>query len=60
GSLLIRTRRGKEHTVSPGDPLLRRASFVQRLLHRSRFTAIEQQEVGLVAPSEPSQKVGAA
>ena len=61
GQLLIRTRRGKEHVVSPNDPVLRRANLLQRLLHRARFTAIEQQEVGRpTSHGEPSPNVGAA
>lgn len=37
GRLVLKTRRGKTHTISPDDPLLRKAGFVERLLYRDRF-----------------------
>lgn len=37
GSLVLRTRRGKEHTVNFSDPRLRRATWWERLLYSSRF-----------------------
>jgi hypothetical protein len=41
GTLLLKTRRGKQHRVSPHDPALRRANWWQRLRHRARFEQIE-------------------
>ncbi len=37
GTLTLRTRTGKTHTVAVGDPLLRRANFWERWRHRDRF-----------------------
>ena len=37
GTLLLRTRRGKEHHISPDDPMLRRATWWERMLYASRF-----------------------
>ncbi len=42
GRLRLRTRRGKEHVISPDDPLLRRARWWERWLLASRFRAVEQ------------------
>lgn len=36
-TLVVRTRRGKEHTVSADDPSLRRAHWWERLLFWHRF-----------------------
>ena len=36
-TLVICTRRGKQHTVVADDPALRRASWWERLLFRHRF-----------------------
>ncbi len=40
GSLLVLTRRGKQHVVKADDPCLRRANLLQRLIYRSRFEAV--------------------
>jgi hypothetical protein len=40
GSLLLETRRGKQHSVRPDDPCLRRANLWQRLWYRDRFEAV--------------------
>ncbi len=37
GSLVLRTRRGKVHTVPESDPRLRKASWWERLLYAGRF-----------------------
>lgn len=42
GSLRIRTRRGKEHIVTPDDPSLYRPRWWQRLWLGKRFRAVEQ------------------
>jgi hypothetical protein len=59
GSLRLITRRGKEHTVAPNDPRLRRANLFQRLFYRSRFEAVEQQPLAPPA-SGPRQHIPAA
>ena len=41
GQLLLRTRRGKNHTVTPDDPWLRRARWWERWLYGNRFRSIE-------------------
>ena len=41
GSLVLRTRRGKMHTVSPDDFCLRAANFWERMWHRDRFEEVE-------------------
>ncbi len=40
GRLMIRTRRGKHHTISADDPNLRAANWLDRLLWRERFQEI--------------------
>lgn len=40
GDLVLRTRRGKQHTIRSGDRALRKASLWECLLYRSRFRAI--------------------
>jgi hypothetical protein len=37
GHIRLMTRRGKEHIVDPNDPLLRRASFWDRLFYKGKF-----------------------
>ena len=37
--ILVRTRRGKELKIQTGDPALRPASWLERLMFRSRFPA---------------------
>jgi len=41
GRLMIVTRRGKTREVTVGDPLLRRATWWQRLRYRDRFPSPE-------------------
>jgi hypothetical protein len=41
GRIRLRTRRGKEHIVTPRNPLLRRARWWERWLLGSRFRAVE-------------------
>ena len=45
GTLLLLTRRGKEHTVAADDPRLRRANWLEKILYRKRFPSLN-------APSE--------
>ena len=40
GTLLLRTRRGKRHSIRPGDPSLRKARWWERRMHRERFESI--------------------
>lgn len=42
GKLLLLTRRGKRHTVTPDDPRLRLARWWERWLHRDRFPNFDQ------------------
>lgn len=41
GTLVLVTRRGKEHEVAADDPRLRRANFWEKLFLRDRFPRIE-------------------
>lgn len=41
GTLLLRTRRGKEHVVRADDPNLRRANWWERWRHGERFAWAE-------------------
>ncbi len=41
GSLLLLTRRGKEHTVAADDPRLRRANWIEKILYRKRFPSLD-------------------
>jgi hypothetical protein len=36
-SLVVRTRKGKQHSIAAGDPNLRRTHWWERLLFRHRF-----------------------
>lgn len=47
GRLVLHTRRGKEHTVSADDPGLHRARWWERLLYRSRFASVLENEKAL-------------
>lgn len=40
-TLLVVTRRRKEHICKPNDPNLRRATWLERFLNRQRFEEIE-------------------
>ncbi|MFG0334589.1 MAG: hypothetical protein ACF8TS_14630 [Maioricimonas sp. JB049] len=42
GQLVLRTRRGKTHTISPDDPLLRKAGLIERLIYRDRFPRLDE------------------
>jgi hypothetical protein len=48
-AILVRTRRGKELRIPVDDPSLRPASWLERLLFRSRFPAF----VRMISVSEP-------
>jgi hypothetical protein len=39
-TVVVRTRRGKQHTLPDSDPALRRAHWWERLLLRSRFPSL--------------------
>ena len=43
GSLVLLTRRGKQHVLSADVPTLKRANLFQRWWHRGRFEAVAQQ-----------------
>jgi hypothetical protein len=40
GSLVVCTRRGKQHTIAAADPALRRAYWWERLWFRPRFPTL--------------------
>ncbi len=40
GTIIAETRRGKQHHIKPDDPSLKRASLLQRLLYRNRFSEL--------------------
>lgn len=46
GTLLLRTRRGKEHVVSPDDLALHKANWWQRWRYRDRFQEVEAGDGG--------------
>lgn len=54
GTLLLRTRRGKLHTIPANDLSLRGANWWDRLRYRSRFEAIE-----LEGHADPSAHIAA-
>lgn len=41
GTIVVRTRRGKEHLLEPDDRALRKARWWERLLYRDRFPPLE-------------------
>ncbi len=41
GQLILQTRRGKRHVVSPDDPLLRPMTWWERLLYRHKIPTID-------------------
>lgn len=46
GSIVLQTRRGKNHVVSSDDPRLRKASWWERLIYSSRFPEVSSQALG--------------
>lgn len=42
GSLILVTRRGKQHIIRPGTPCLRKANWWERLRFRSRFETVAE------------------
>lgn len=44
GNLVVKTRRGKVHTISAGDPRLRKANWLERWLFAKRFPTLENNE----------------
>ncbi len=42
GTILLLTRRGKQHTVTLDDPRLRRATLLEKLLRRKRFPSLNE------------------
>ncbi|RMF44774.1 MAG: hypothetical protein D6753_01735 [Planctomycetota bacterium] len=42
GTLLLKTRRGKEHRIPKNDPRLRHATLWERLRYRNRFPSLDQ------------------
>ena len=44
GFLILQTRRGKEHVISPNDPSLRSASFWEKLFLGKRFPQLPELE----------------
>ena len=45
GQMILRTRRGKQHTVSVDDPNLRKANIWERFWHRDRFDTMVEEVV---------------
>lgn len=45
GTLVATTRRGKKNTLRSDDPMLRRANWLEKLLHRSRFAPLKENPV---------------
>ncbi len=43
GRLVLKTRRGKTHTVSQADPNLRKANWWERRRYRSRFELLKSE-----------------
>lgn len=44
GNLVVKTRRGKVHTISTSDPRLRKANWLERWFFAKRFPALETNE----------------
>jgi hypothetical protein len=42
-TLVVQTRRGKQHRLASNDPCLRRASWFERLWYRDRFPQLKEQ-----------------
>lgn len=42
GRVVLKTRRGKSHTIPATDPNLRRAGLLDWLLHRNRFESVRK------------------
>ncbi|MGF1579052.1 MAG: hypothetical protein ACFCD0_06780 [Gemmataceae bacterium] len=45
GKLVVLTRRGKSHIISPDDPNIRRAAWWERFLYANRFPAVPAPEL---------------
>jgi hypothetical protein len=54
GSLVLRTRRGKEHVVAIDDLNLRRPNLIEKLFRRSRFTDFKPCQSGVSSQSLPT------
>ncbi len=52
GSIVLKTRRGKNHVVAEGDPRLRKARWWERLIYAGRFPSSEPTPPG--APQQVS------
>ena len=42
GTIVATTRRGKKNFLQADDPMLKRASLIERILYRSRFAQLQQ------------------
>jgi len=49
GRLLLRTARGKQHSIEVADPNLRRPNLIQRVMFRYRFQSAEAGATGVAA-----------
>lgn len=46
GTVLLKTRRGKQNRLDSDDPALRKAGLLTRWMYRSRFLDIERHDSG--------------
>lgn len=44
GTIVVQTRRGKEHIIATDSPCLRKANLLERWRYRSRFLAVEESD----------------
>lgn len=54
GTVLLKTRRGKQNRLSADDPALRKAGVLTRWMHRSRFLEIERHDSGQPSSAVPA------
>lgn len=52
GSVILMTRKGKRHVLDSDLPSLKRASWFERLRHRTRFEAVEKMNQPQVESAE--------
>lgn len=56
GQLLLRTRRGKRHSVAPDDPALRKAKVWERWIYRNRFEGSDLSSADVLATESTATK----
>jgi hypothetical protein len=57
-SIVLVTRRGKQHVVDRRNPALRRPNLIERWLYKDRFPTLEECLASVAEQQEPSANAG--